>query len=675
MMARGALRAGVFVFFAISVPWVGHAAFLSLEPPSGAFVVGSTFDVPIFLNTEGKSINALDVLLEFPPALLQLVSPSTGNSVVGIWTSQPRFNNQAGTVHLQGGIPGGITVSRGLLANLTFRVKAVGSAIVKFSPSSKVLLNDGKGTDDLRQVSNGVYRLVLPPPLGPTVVSETHPDQSRWYPNATVLLNWASEEGADNYSFILSGEPFDVPDDTPEGKRNSVVYKNLSDGKHYFHIKSFKSGAWGGVTHFSIKVDTSPPAQFPIEIVPGARTTRRQPVVQFSTTDLLSGVDHYELKIIPLQPVAHGSEEDQLLFFEAQSPFVLQPLQDGSYDVIVRAYDVSGNFYEATQRLKVVPAIFQFIKDEGIQFRSALLIPWRIVWIAFAALILLLGTIAWGVKRWHDRIAQTSAGKKLPDSVQKQLEELKRYKERYKMFIALLCVGALALSANVAAAQGVTSVSSPPLVTSVSRSISNQEIFYMGGESDLSDASVIIYIQNVVTGETSSVTTPTGRRGEWFYRHSAFLPAGEYILWAQSRVGDFISPPSPQFRITVQKTAFQVGTSRISYEALYLGIIVLLAGIVVVLIVAIVRHLSRARRVHRILRKEIQEAEASVRSGFAILRRDIAAELATIQKAKLSQMLSAEEKMREEQLMKDLEWVENNIGKEVLDIGQVDVGL
>src|SRR3989344_2211889 len=348
MMSRVAWRVGIFVLFAASIPWTGHAAFLSLEPSSGTFIVGSTFDVPIFLDTEGKSVNALDVLLEFPPALLQLVSPSTGNSVVGIWTSQPRFNNQEGTVHLQGGIPGGITVSRGLLANVTFRVKAVGSAIVKFSPSSKVLLNDGRGTDDLRRVSNGVYRLMLPPPLGPTVVSETHPDQSQWYANSTVLLNWASETDADNYSFILSQEPFDVPDDTPEGKRFSVAYKNLPDGKHYFHIKSSKNGAWGGTTHFSIKIDKSPPSQFPIEIVPSARTTRRQPVVQFATTDFLSGVERYELKFISLHPSDHSSQDEQTLFFEAQSPYVLPPIEDGSYDIVVRAYDVAGNSYEAT---------------------------------------------------------------------------------------------------------------------------------------------------------------------------------------------------------------------------------------------------------------------------------------------------------------------------------------
>ncbi|MDZ4229681.1 MAG: hypothetical protein U1C53_00935, partial [Candidatus Veblenbacteria bacterium] len=68
----------------------------------------------------------------------------------------------------------------------------------------------------------------------------------------------------------------------------------------------------------------------------------------------------------------------------------------------------------------------------------------------------------------------------------------------------------------------------------------------------------------------------------------------------------------------------------------------------------------------------IREAEESVRRGFAVLKRDIQAELNVVRKAKLSKQLSAEEHAREAELMKDLDWVEKYIGKEVWDVEQAE---
>ena len=63
--------------------------------------------------------------------------------------------------------------------------------------------------------------------------------------------------------------------------------------------------------------------------------------------------------------------------------------------------------------------------------------------------------------------------------------------------------------------------------------------------------------------------------------------------------------------------------------------------------------------------REVQEA---LRRGFAILRRDIEAELAYERKTRPKKSFTPEEKTKEEQTMKDLEAVEQCIGKEVLDV-------
>src|SRR5689334_8031 len=88
---------------------------LSLSPASGTFVVDSTFEVSVFLNTNGQSVNTIDLNLRFPQDKLQLVSSSTGKSIIGIWTSVPKYDNATGKISLVGGIPGGVNVTQGLI--------------------------------------------------------------------------------------------------------------------------------------------------------------------------------------------------------------------------------------------------------------------------------------------------------------------------------------------------------------------------------------------------------------------------------------------------------------------------------------------------------------------------------------------------------------------------------
>src|SRR3989344_808899 len=129
----------IFFVFLFS-PKITQAATFLLSPQGGTFSIGSTFDVSILLDTKGQSVNALEVALSFPPDMLQVASPLTGQSVIGVWTATPKFDNRNGKIRLQGGIPGGITASSALVSTITFRVKSIGEALVKFDDASKVLL-------------------------------------------------------------------------------------------------------------------------------------------------------------------------------------------------------------------------------------------------------------------------------------------------------------------------------------------------------------------------------------------------------------------------------------------------------------------------------------------------------------------------------------------------------
>lgn len=717
-MPRSLLFFAFFVVFAAFAQNASAAATLKLSPNTGTFEVGSTFTVSLFLDTGGQEINALEVTLHFPPDKLQLVSPSGGKSIIEIWTAQPTYDNEKGEIRLQGGIPGGLNVSQGLITTLTFRAKKTGEALVRFGDESRVLANDGKGTDLLGDTTGGFYTLVLPPPAGPIVSSQTHPDQSKWYSNSTAVLSWPKVEGEERFSYILNSLPVDIPDDISEDSRQSVGYRNLASGTHYFHIKAFRAGSWGGTTHFAINVDTEPPAKFPIEISPAPLTTSRTVLIGYQTTDKLSGIDHYEYAVIPL------FEAEQSLFVEGRSPTQLT-VEPGKYDVIVRAYDKAGNFQESKQRLRVVAFL---------PFLFLLLLEKPFWWITLIAVTFVLALFGWRARKWYYHATLRHEQKELPADVKAQLRELQEYRKRYggegsspptasppsslppsplhspspfapsgpkdtepkdsadgssgnssdgsasgetqKLLQSLLLIMGSSLFLLGAAFPGAYAdeeeVFAPPVITTVSQDISNEDIFYVGGKTAGGNIEVTIYLQDLQTGETISRKVISDKTGNWFYRHDSFLSSGKYLLWIQARLGDLVSPPSPRIELEVQQTALQLGASRISFETFYLLAALLFFAINVGLVGYIVIHVHNARRRHAAWLKEVYEAEQSVRRGFAVLKRDIEAELALIRKIKLSKELSAEEKQREEQLLKDLAWAEQYIGKEIWDVERAE---
>jgi hypothetical protein len=659
---------------ALTAPYA-NAAVLRIAPATGTFAIGSTFTASIFLDTQNETVNALEIILRFPPDKLQVVSSSTGQSIIGIWTAQPSFNNSTGEIRLQGGIPDGINVSQGLITTITFRARQTGQVILRFDGDSKVLAHDGKGTDILRDAQGAIYQLTLPAPAGPIVISDTHPDQTRWYANPNVVLRWEKLAGTTAYSYILNREPVDIPDDIPEGSRENVVYRNLSDGQYYFHIKAMREGIWGGVTHFAINIDTTPPADFPIEIIPAARTTRRQPVIQWNTTDSHSGINHYEIALIPLSKPG-GVPSDQPFFIEARSPYIPPALEIGNYDVIVRAYDNAGNYREVTRRIAIVTAVFRFIRESGIEFRTGFIVTWPWVWGIGMLILAGLGWLTWHFRIQHARLSQRLAAKEFPPHLKADLEELKKYREKYGRLMAILLLAGSLWVTNMGYSKPILAQQQlefgPPIITSISRDITNKDIFYIGGKTETPSSEVWLYLQNLRTGETQRFSVNSDSRGDWFYRHHTFLSTGDYLIWTQSKVGDNLSPPGPQIRLTVRQTAFEIGATRISRETLYFGSTLLLFASFAILLSYTIFHAIHIRKKEKLLLKEIKEAEEALRRGFAVLRRDIEAELAVIRKARLSKELALEEKKREEELLRDLEKIESYIGKEIWDIEKAE---
>jgi len=415
-----------FASFCFAVPDIkASGASLYLSPNSGTFNIKSTFDVSIYLNTGEKNINAIKADLKFNPKKLQIVNPNVGKSFISIWAVPPSFSNTEGYLSFQGGIPSpGIKTSSGLISTIKFRAIDPGETTIYLINSSLALLDDGNGTDILNSYGRGVYNISILPPKGPDVFSLTHPDQNKWYKDNNPTFSWEREDGVNEFSYSIDQDSMGSPDNKPDENITSKSYSNLDDGIWYFHIKARKGEIWGGQSHYFVRIDNGNPASFSIEVSPSEKTSFKQPVISFFTTDAFSGIDHFEIKVID---ISVENKKNNSFFVEASSPYHFSNLKIGSYTVIVRAYDKAGNWQDENIKLEIIPEEIT-ITEKGLWLDKKFS-PW---W-PFLLIIILLIIIIFIIYLFFDRkekIYRKKIAQELKEKEEKIINQLKNIEDK-----------------------------------------------------------------------------------------------------------------------------------------------------------------------------------------------------------------------------------------------------
>lgn len=177
----------IIAFGLLILPLGASAATLSVSPSTQTVGVGDTFTVNVRLDTQGSSIDGVDLrYLSFNPAILQVVDASASTAGVQIapgslmpLTLLNSVDAGAGRIAFSQVVAGGTKYSgSGTLASITFKALAAGTAAVTFSYTSGNTTDSNiaaGGSDILNAVINGSYSvrggstITLPP----TVVSNT----------------------------------------------------------------------------------------------------------------------------------------------------------------------------------------------------------------------------------------------------------------------------------------------------------------------------------------------------------------------------------------------------------------------------------------------------------------------------------------------------------------------
>ena len=306
-----------------------QASIISINPQEKEFATGETFLVEVHLNSEKEVVNAVEATITYPTDLLSVEKLSIGGSFLTLWAKEPALEASAGVIELAGGIPGGSLVLDGKILTITFKSKVSGVGEVDFGENTKVLLNDGLGTvTDLTTIS-GIFKINQNTFIN--IDSPSHPDESSWYPNNNFVVAWDLQDNAD-YSYILSRQPDEIPDNQRESTTGQVSFPELSDGVYYFILKErLPNGEWEIIGKRRGMVDTTSPLPIKTEVSSDEYLYDGQYFLIFSTTDKGSGVDYYTV------------QEGAYITDNAKSPYVLQD-QTKQDAIIITAYDKAGNF-------------------------------------------------------------------------------------------------------------------------------------------------------------------------------------------------------------------------------------------------------------------------------------------------------------------------------------------
>ncbi|MFC1662641.1 cohesin domain-containing protein [Patescibacteria group bacterium] len=312
------------------------AARVFAYPAEMEAAINETFVIDIRLDSEQEIINAVQAQINFPADLLEVVDVDRGNSFLELWVEEPQIDNKTGQVSFVGGIPQGSYVVEGNLLTLTFRVKSAGSAIVSFNgQNTSVHLNDPLGTAAEISFENGLYALGNPMALNIVINSSTHPDEDQWYQNNFVEFDWNTREEA-AYSYTLSINPTAEPDETFDTNEGQASFEEVNDGTHYFILKEILPGDdWELVGRRRVKIDKTPPLPITTNFGQHQNIAEGKIFLAFSTTDVGSGVDRYEL-----------TEGDDI-YTDVTSPYVLAD-QNRTSDIVIKVIDKAGNIRTTT---------------------------------------------------------------------------------------------------------------------------------------------------------------------------------------------------------------------------------------------------------------------------------------------------------------------------------------
>jgi hypothetical protein len=205
----------------------------------------------------------------------------------------------------------------------------------------------------------------------------------------------------------------------------------------------------------------------------------------------------------------------------------------------------------------------------------------------------------------------------------------------------------------------------PPKITDYPKSLQDNEILIIKGETEYDGAQIILWLQRE-KDETKTQTVKSDENGKFIFISEERLKEGIYKAWAEvvDERGARSGPSENISFIVQQSSLFRIGSWAVSFLAIIIPLIALIILLILLLLYAW-RKLSRFRKK---VEKEVHEAEHLLHKAFDLLREDIKEQIRIFDKVKTNRQLTKEEQAVIKKLKKDLDDTEKFIKKEIKDV-------
>ena len=217
-----------------------------------------------------------------------------------------------------------------------------------------------------------------------------------WYSLNNIQFDWNIPIGTDGVWHAFASSSNLAPTVTSVASmQTSETYdlSTLNDGVWYFLISSEDNGLWSSVALKTLRLDRTPPEPFTI-----TRTDSDPADTELSftwgTTDVLSGLSHYEVKI------GDGDWFDPGGLRQGSS-YVIPESTPGKRSLAVRAIDNAGNIQEENTTFVVAaPQSWQEWWYQVVRFLPFSFMILALIVIVFLGAYYLL---AWNLLTWKRR--------------------------------------------------------------------------------------------------------------------------------------------------------------------------------------------------------------------------------------------------------------------------------
>lgn len=330
------------------IPYPLYNSTLRFQPESGIYDKDFEQRYSIVVDTGDESINAVQIGLIFDPEAVEMRLIDASGSACS-YVVENIIDNHAGKGKLSCVILNSTEERDSLkIADVVLTPRRQGTFTLSFDDKeTRVLANDGLGTDVLRVSQSGSYSVAdfdqassstSTTAASLVVFSPTHPNQSRWYNEKNVHFVWRSKPGA-VYKYAFDSSPDTVPSDAYTTQDPSVVVPILGDGIYYFHLQEASGGP---VVHYRVQADRTPPSITSIKLSSDIVLKGDVLRASFDGEDVGSGIqNNYYIDL--------GNH----LFLPVGSQLFIPFLEAGDSEMILRVYDKAGNYSEKKQTIHV----------------------------------------------------------------------------------------------------------------------------------------------------------------------------------------------------------------------------------------------------------------------------------------------------------------------------------